>query len=100
MINSKETRVVAYTCTYSIGSLILNLATATDYNIGINCPLEHLYMQATTLVSLLFIYMIQLQIFPYTCLFTFLKHNNYGWIICTYSQSVPPEKMASAPLIN
>jgi len=29
-IKSKETRVVAYTCRYSSGPLILNSATATD----------------------------------------------------------------------
>ena len=41
-IQNKATRVVAYTCRYSSGPLIPNSATATDWNIGINCPLEYL----------------------------------------------------------
>jgi len=53
---TKETRVVAYTYIYFSGHLIPNSATAI--NIGINCLLEYLQVQATTLVSLLFIYII------------------------------------------
>jgi len=41
-IESNKTRVVPYTCRYSSGPLIPNLATATDWNIGINCPQEYL----------------------------------------------------------
>jgi len=41
-MKSKETRVVAYTCKYSSGPLIPNLATATDWNIGTDYPLEYL----------------------------------------------------------
>ena len=34
-----------------------------DWNIGINCPLEYLH-KATTLVSLLFIYMLFIYMIP------------------------------------
>ena len=66
--------MVAYTIKYSSGPLIPNLATATVWNIGIKCPLECLVVQATTLVSLLFIYMIPIDCkITYACLFAFLK---------------------------
>ena len=62
VIKSRETRVVTYTCRYSSGHLILN-SSWHDWIIGIKCPLEYLQVYrwpplATTLVSLLFIYMI------------------------------------------
>ena len=62
----------------------LNSAPATVWNTGINCPIEYLQVSATTLVSQFAIYIISIDyrlIFPYTCLFAFWKHNNYGWLI-------------------
>ena len=50
--------MVADICSYSSGLLLPNSATAMDWNIGIICPLEYMQVKATTLVSLLFIYMI------------------------------------------
>jgi len=53
---SKETRVVAYTCRYSSGQLIPIFQSVAV--VGIKGPLEYLQVSATTLVSLLFISMI------------------------------------------
>ena len=68
--------MVADTCRYS-GRPLFNSATAIVWNIGINCPLENLQVSDTTLVSLLFIYMIPIDSkiinFLYTCLFTFFE---------------------------
>ena len=50
--------MVADTYRYSSGPLFPNSATATVWNIGINCLLEYLQVSANTLVSLRFIYMI------------------------------------------
>jgi len=41
--------VVAYTCRYSSGPLNPNSATAIDWNIGINCPLEYLQVYIAAL---------------------------------------------------
>ena len=57
-VNRDETTVVAYTCRYSSGKLIPIFQSVVVAELGIKGPLEYLQVQATTLVSLLFIYMI------------------------------------------
>ena len=75
---------MAYTCRYSSGPLIPNSATATVWNVGINCPQKYLQESATTLVSLRFIYII-----PIVCkitkfsllLFVHLFENILLWLV-------------------
>ena len=50
--------VEAYTCRYSSGQLIPLFQSVAVAELRIKGPLEYLQVQATTLVSLLFIYMI------------------------------------------
>ena len=50
--------MVAYTCRYSSGQLIPIFQSVAVAELGIKGPLEYLQVYATTLVSLLFIYMI------------------------------------------
>ena len=50
--------MVASTCRYSGGHLIPVFQTVTVAELGTKSPLEYLQVLATTLVSLLFIYMI------------------------------------------
>ena len=65
--------MVGYTHSYSSGHLIPNLATATDWNIEFNCPLEYMQVSATTLVSLLWSFLIDYKI-ANTCFFTFFEN--------------------------
>ena len=58
MNKSKETSVIANTCRYSSRQLILIFKTVAVADLRIKGPLEYLLVSATTLVSLLFIYMI------------------------------------------
>ena len=66
-------QVITDTCRYFSGQLIPMFQTVTvaATELGIKGPLECLKMSATTLVSLLFIYMIpidcKITIFPFAC---------------------------------
>ena len=103
VIKSKETRVITYTCRYSSGPLIPNSATVTDWNIGINRPLEYLQVYATTIVSLLFIYVIPIackitKIFLILVCLLFWKHHNFSCLI--FACTVLQERIAGACLNN
>ena len=72
LILNKETKVVADTCRYSSGP--------TVWNIGINWLLEFLQVSPTTLVSLLFIYMIPIACTLWLFVFTWYhQRKNTVW---------------------